>query len=225
MGHSRLLFFFIFAFSIQLTVIEYSMMVGFEPRTSGLESHCSINWATTTSQYNNLNTWLLGLHIFNRPFHRFSIKPTPGPWNDCVSYWNKIYGNLSNLGTGSSTSVHRSGQGCTPNSPDPSLYRQDMASLQQLRSQSRARQCREIVWRGKCHGWKRCFLASSRSRPAARRTPPARRRPSLEGRTSGAKTAKLFCSVTDDAEMFANVVYAFKWLKPKQISTTNYFGY
>ena len=47
------LFFFIFVFSVQLTVnIQYKFlpMTGFEPRTSGIGSDRSTNWATTTAQ-------------------------------------------------------------------------------------------------------------------------------------------------------------------------------
>ena len=53
MGHSRPLFFFIFVFSIQLTVnVRYKFlpMTGFEPRTSGIGSDRSTNWATTTAK-------------------------------------------------------------------------------------------------------------------------------------------------------------------------------
>ena len=51
------LFFFIFVFSIQLTVnVRYKFlpMTGFEPRTSGIGSDRSTNWATTTSTYHSL---------------------------------------------------------------------------------------------------------------------------------------------------------------------------
>ena len=54
MWHSRHLFFFIFVFSIQLTVGRRSKwilpMLGFIPRTSGVGSSHSTNWATTTAQ-------------------------------------------------------------------------------------------------------------------------------------------------------------------------------
>ena len=47
------LFFFIFVFSIHLTVnkwcIKSLLMTGLKPRTSGVESNQSINWATTTA--------------------------------------------------------------------------------------------------------------------------------------------------------------------------------
>ena len=46
------LFFFIFVFSIQLTVnfqYNFSPTTGFEPRTSGFRSDRSTNWATTIS--------------------------------------------------------------------------------------------------------------------------------------------------------------------------------
>ena len=46
------LYFFIFVFSIQLTVnVQYNFlpMTVFEPRTSGIGSACSTNWATTTA--------------------------------------------------------------------------------------------------------------------------------------------------------------------------------
>ena len=52
MGHSWPLFFFIFIFSIQLTVnIHYKFlpMTGFELRTSRIGSDRSTNWATTTA--------------------------------------------------------------------------------------------------------------------------------------------------------------------------------
>ena len=52
MGQSRPLF-LIFFFSIQLTVniqFNFLLMTGFEPRTSGVGSDCSTNWATTTAQ-------------------------------------------------------------------------------------------------------------------------------------------------------------------------------
>ena len=46
-------FFFIFVFSIQLTVNKCTiwslLMTGFEPRTSGVRSDCSTNWAITTA--------------------------------------------------------------------------------------------------------------------------------------------------------------------------------
>ena len=47
------LFFFIFVFSIQLTVnVQYKflLMTGFKPQTSGIGSNRSTNWATTTRQ-------------------------------------------------------------------------------------------------------------------------------------------------------------------------------
>ena len=50
------LFFFIFVFSIQLTVnVRYKFlpMTGFEPRTSGIGSNRSTNWATTTAHKEN----------------------------------------------------------------------------------------------------------------------------------------------------------------------------
>ena len=53
------LFFFIFVFSIQMTVnIQYKFLLvtGFEPRTSGIGSDCSTNWATTTA--NAIVWWL-----------------------------------------------------------------------------------------------------------------------------------------------------------------------
>ena len=53
---SRSLFFFIFVFSIQLTVnMQYNFlpMTGFEPRTSGVGSNRSTNWVTTTAQVND----------------------------------------------------------------------------------------------------------------------------------------------------------------------------
>ena len=47
------LFFFIFVFSIQLTVnaqYNFLQMTGFEPRTSGVESDRSTNWVITTAR-------------------------------------------------------------------------------------------------------------------------------------------------------------------------------
>ena len=41
-------FFFIFVFSIQLTVNKFLPMTAFKPRTSGIGSDRSINWATIT---------------------------------------------------------------------------------------------------------------------------------------------------------------------------------
>ena len=52
MGHSHGLFFFIFIFSIQLTIsVQYKFLpvTWFEPRTSGIGSDRSTNWATTTA--------------------------------------------------------------------------------------------------------------------------------------------------------------------------------
>ena len=46
--------FFIFVFSIQFAVnVQYNFlpMTAFEPRTSGIRSNHSTNWATTTAQY------------------------------------------------------------------------------------------------------------------------------------------------------------------------------
>ena len=52
------LFFFIFVFSIQLTVniVQYNFlpMTGFKLRTSGIESKCSTNCATTTAQFQDI---------------------------------------------------------------------------------------------------------------------------------------------------------------------------
>ena len=60
------LFFFIFVFSIQLTVnVEYKFlpMTGFEPQTSGIGSDRSTNWATTTTLIYLISViWLMVSH-------------------------------------------------------------------------------------------------------------------------------------------------------------------
>ena len=49
MGHSRPLFLY---FCLLAVIVQYKIlpMNGFEPRTSGVGSNCSTNWATTTAR-------------------------------------------------------------------------------------------------------------------------------------------------------------------------------
>ena len=58
MGHSQPIFFFIFVFSIQLTVNNCSRYIlprtGFKQRTSDVKSNHSTNWVTTTAENLNL---------------------------------------------------------------------------------------------------------------------------------------------------------------------------
>ena len=65
------LFFFIFVFSIQLTVnVQYKFMpmTGFEPQTSWIRSDCSTNWATTTAQVTIISKWYFTQPSLNQAF-------------------------------------------------------------------------------------------------------------------------------------------------------------
>ena len=63
----HILFFFIFIFSLQLTVnIQYKilMMTGFEQQISGIRRDSSTNWATTTASLDSLGLNVLRLVDF-----------------------------------------------------------------------------------------------------------------------------------------------------------------
>ena len=63
----HILFFFIFIFSLQLTVnIQYKilMMTGFEQQISGIRRDSSTNWATTTASLDSLSLNVLRLVDF-----------------------------------------------------------------------------------------------------------------------------------------------------------------
>ena len=87
------LFFFIFVFSIQLTVnVQYKCLAiaGFEPRTSGIGSDCSTNWATPLPFPLIFNTGLK-IHLkqcLQRSGHSTEVPSyTWNPWFESHPYY------------------------------------------------------------------------------------------------------------------------------------------